>query len=129
MRRPPSYAWDWFCRQRLLWREAHRRLVAVSGPQAIRYRGAETKSDVLALLRDDLPRDAVVADVVRRTVADVAFLGRTEGRFEDLGLRAPPRGLRWWWTAVTGQEARPPVVAPPPRRQLTIEDVFEGYGG
>lgn len=129
MRRPPSYAWDWFCRQRLLWREVHRRLLAVSGPAAVRYRAAETKSDVLGLLRDDLVEDPVVADIVLRVVADVAFLGRTDGAFTDLGLRTPPRGLRWWWTAVTGREAEPVPAAPPPRRQLTLDDVLEGYGG
>jgi hypothetical protein len=51
--RPPAYAWDWFARQRLLWRNVRKRLAVGGHPSAGRYRTAETKSDVMALIRRD----------------------------------------------------------------------------
>ena len=82
---PPAYAWDWFARQRLLWRETRRRLERASAPAATRYAAVETRSDVLALLRADYARDDLVRTAVHAVVAEVAFLGRTDVPFERLG--------------------------------------------
>jgi hypothetical protein len=131
---PPAYAWDWFARQRLLWREVRTRLSQAAAPAATRYHAVETRSDVLALLRADYPRDPVVREAVHTVVAEVAFLGRTEGRFSELGIRNPPRGLTWWWAALTGEDttsphepAPSPPIAPP--TQLQLDDVHQGWGG
>ncbi|MEX0836384.1 MAG: hypothetical protein WD010_09850 [Nitriliruptor sp.] len=133
---PPAYAWDWFSRQRLLWREARTRLTEIAAPAATRYHAVETRPEVIALLRADYGRDPIVRDVVHRVVAEVAFLGRTDVRFSDLGLRNPPRGLTWWWSALTGEEpAPPPQPAPPtggpdlPPAQLRLDEVQQGWGG
>lgn len=126
---PPRYAWDWFARQRLLWREVHRRLTHPTHPAAGRYRGAQTRTEVLALLEQDLPRDAAVREVVAAVVRDLVFLGRTDVPFAQLGHRNPPRGLRWWWTALTGEALDPPARRVAPAQQLSLDDVHEGYGG
>lgn len=128
--RPPAYAWDWFARQRLLWREAQSRLGASASDAAPRYRAAATKSDVLVLLRADYLDDATVRDLVRNVVGDIAFLGRTDVPFERLGVRNPPRGLRWWWQTLTGEPVEPAAPRTPgdADRQLRLEDVHEGYG-
>src|SRR5690625_696017 len=99
---PPAYAWDWFARQRLLWREVRSRLVATATPAATRYAPLQTRAEVLALLRVDYPRDAVVRATVDAVITHLAFLGCTDRRFSQLGVRTPPRGMRWWWTALTG---------------------------
>ena len=127
---PPAYAWDWFSRQRLLWRESRSRLAHAASPVAGRYRAATSKSEAVPLLREDYLADPTVRDVVQRVVADLAFLGRTDVPFAQLGVRNPPRGMRWWWTALTGEPVgneRPE----PPRMpaQLSLDDVHEGYGG
>ena len=144
---PPAYAWDWFARQRLLWREARVRLVAAAAPAAIRYAEVDSRAETVGLLREDYPRDDLVRRTVDEVVTEFAFLGRTHRRFQELGLVNPPRGLRWWWSAVTGEElepARPSVPGEHPRpTQLRLEaeelgwdaqlqgldDVHEGYGG
>jgi hypothetical protein len=132
---PPAYAWDWFARQRLLWREARLRLTATAAPAASRYHAVDTRAEVIALLRTDYGRDPIVRDVVHHVVADVAFLGRTDARFADLGIRNPPRGLAWWWSALTGEdpsaptpEARAALEAEPPA-QLRLDEVQQGWGG
>ena len=132
---PPAYAWDWFARQRLLWRTVRSRLAATSTPVAARYAAVETRADVLPMLRADYHRDDEVRTTVDAVVAEVAFLGRTDATFAELGLRNPPRGLRWWWTALTGEDIDAPSAgsgperpAPPPA-QLTLDEVYEGYGG
>ena len=130
---PPAYAWDWFARQRLPWREVRSRLVAAEGDPARRYAAVETRADVLALLRADYARDETVRTTLHQVIAEVVFLGRTSGRFEDLGVRTAPRGMRWWWSALTGEEA--PSTAPARARpaaaesgQLSLDEVFTGYG-
>ncbi|GGI05166.1 hypothetical protein [Egicoccus halophilus] len=127
---PPAYAWDWFARQRLLWRETRSRLAVAGEPAtARRYASVETRTDVVPMLRADYPRDPLVRDVVNIVVAELAFLDRIDGRFEDLGLRNPPRGLRWWWSALTGEEPQAPAAAPPdPPVQLALDEVLRGYG-
>jgi hypothetical protein len=133
---PPAYAWDWFARQRLLWRESRSRLAAAAAPAATRYGPLEAKSEVVASLRADYSRDEVVRDVVHQVVADVAFLGRTDVTFDRLGVTNAPRGMRWWWTALTGEELDRPTPTSPRRAaagpaasaQLTLDDVHEGYG-
>ncbi len=120
---PPAYAWDWFSRQRLLWREARSRLVAAAAPAAVRYAAVNSRTEVVPLLRADYPRDPLVRDVVHRVVADVAFLGRTDVTFAELGVGAAPRGMRWWWWALTGEEptcARPRPPSPRPRRPSSV---------
>ena len=155
---PPAYAWDWFTRQRLLWREVRSRL-ANSGDAAAarRYAAVETRTDVVPMLRADYSRDDHVRDTVHAVVAELAFLGHTDARFAELGLRNPPRGLRWWWFALTGEEPdavtapgatarRPaagadstagPTGADRPERdgvpsgepeQLALDEVLRGYG-
>ncbi len=139
---PPAYAWDWFARQRLLWREARSRLAASASPAATRYAAVEERAEVLALLRADYLRDEHVRRTVDTVVAELTFLGRTDVTFAQLGLHSAPRGLRWWWTALTGEDpdAAPTVRRQPDPTQLslddlagdatpTLDDVHEGYGG
>lgn len=128
---PPAYAWDWFARQRLLWRETHSRLAASTTPVANRYGALEAKAEVVSALRSDYARDEVVRSVVHQVVAETAFLSRTDTTFARLGVTNAPRGMRWWWTALTGEDLDGPV-RPSPRgagtTQLTLDDVHEGYG-
>lgn len=142
--RPPAYAWDWFSRQRLLWREVRSRLAAGSGPTAARYRGVQDRIDVLPLLRTEYDTDPEVRAALDAVVAEVAFLGRTDGAFASLGVRSAPRGMRWWWTALTGETLDAPTRRPGPTdsgaHQLTLvdlavvdpgpamDDVAGGYG-
>ena len=130
---PPAYAWDWFARQRLLWREVRSRLAASSTPAATRYAPLDTKSEVVAALRSDYGRDEVVRAVVHRVVGEVAFLSRLDVPFAALGVTNAPRGMRWWWTALTGEELDAPAdrgaaAQAAAGRQLTLDDVHEGYG-
>lgn len=140
---PPAYAWDWFARQRLLWREARARLVSVDSPPAARYAAIDARSEVLALLRRDYLIEPVVRQAVDAAVAELVFLDRTDRSWADLGVRNPPRGMRWWWFALTGEEPD----TPPPRTagsesaqlsldglaeqgpELAMDQVHEGYGG
>ncbi len=131
---PPGYAWDWVARQRLVWREARSRLARLDDPVARRYAVVSAKPDVVALLRRDYPTDDVVRRVLREVVEEVAFLGRTDRAFEEVGLRNAPRGLRWWWRELTGEDV---TTSPPPRvgtpadrepEQLDLDDVLGGYG-
>ncbi|MEX0592404.1 MAG: hypothetical protein WD358_07765 [Nitriliruptoraceae bacterium] len=134
--RPPAYAWDWFARQRLLWRETHSRLAAGSHPSALRYSQLVARSEVVPLLRSDYQRDNVVRDTVNDVVRELAFLGRTDRPFASLGVINAPRGLVWWWTLLTGEVVGSPAAhlaqratqSRSPHRQLTLDDVFEGYG-
>jgi hypothetical protein len=139
---PPAYAWDWFARQRLLWRDARRRLAASSTPAATRYAAVDTRAETMALLRADYGRDAVVRAAIDATVRELVFLGRTDVPFARLGLRSAPRGQRWWWSALTGEEldAAPARHAPPASQQLSLDelagtdleraldDVAQGFG-
>lgn len=127
--RPPAYAWNWFARQQLLWREARARLAGSSSPLARRYTTVDTRPDVIARLRDDYPHHPIVRDVVQAAITELVFLGRTDEPFRHLGVRTPPRGMRWWWTAITGEQLARHPDQPPPGRQLTLDDVHEGYGG
>ncbi|MEX0705389.1 MAG: hypothetical protein WD041_02105, partial [Nitriliruptoraceae bacterium] len=94
--------------------------------------GVEARADVIPLLRADYRRDDVVRRTVDDVVTDLVFLGRLDREFASLSVRNPPRGLRWWWTALTGEVLdRETSTAPPasnPPRQLTLDDVFGGYG-
>jgi hypothetical protein len=130
MTRPPAHAWDWFSRQRLLWRTAQGRLAAASAAPrvAARYGQVVDKPDVLPLLLDDYQHDAVVRDVVHDVIAELVFLGKTDGPFADLGARNAPRGMRWWWTAITGEQVDAPIKAPAPARQLELSEILTGYG-
>jgi hypothetical protein len=60
-------------------------------------------------------------------VAEVAFLGRTDVRFAQLGVRTAPRGMRWWWTALTGEVLDGPRAAqhatPKVPEQLVLDDL------
>ncbi|MCC5948730.1 MAG: hypothetical protein JJT89_09770 [Nitriliruptoraceae bacterium] len=138
---PPAFAWDWFARQRLLWRTARERLAATGTPVAERYRAVEQRAEALALLRTDYPRDDTVRTVVHEVVAELAFLSRTDRSWQQLGLRSAPRGQRWWWFALTGEDVDTPSATPDaPARQLSLEaltetdlqlaldEVAEGYG-
>jgi hypothetical protein len=130
---PPAYAWDWFARQRLLWREVRSRLAAAADPVAIRYAGVDARGEVLPMLRADYPRDELVRVTVNAVLAEVAFGGRTDASFAVLGFRNAPRGLRWWWTAITGEDVEHAGEATPPTdggvTQLSLTEVNEGYGG
>lgn len=128
---PPAYAWDWFARQRLPWREARARLVRDTTVGA-RYRAVDVRGEIISLLRADYPREERVRTVVHDVVAEVVFLGRTSGSFAELGARSAPRGLRWWWTAVTGEDldtgAAPASARAASADQLALDDVHTGYG-
>lgn len=146
---PPAYAWDWFARQRLPWREVRTRLVASSHQVRSRYAAIDTRSDVLAALRADYPRDDEVRRIVDEVVAELVFLRRTDRPFRELGVRTAPRGLRWWWTALTGEDLEAVPVQPaaadgepsrgPEQLRLAdldaldtaqaLDDVHRGYGG
>jgi hypothetical protein len=141
---PPAYAWDWFARQRMLWREASSRLARSASTTARRYAAVDARAEVLPLLRADYPRDDLVRDTVDAVVTELVFLGRTDRDFAALGLHNPPRGLRWWWSALTGEDpdAAPRGHRPPhPRHdqlslddlaavdaQLAMDQVHGGYG-
>ncbi|MFO7777900.1 MAG: hypothetical protein R6V28_06080 [Nitriliruptoraceae bacterium] len=143
-RGPPAYAWDWFARQKLLWRAARSRLAAHPSPMAARYAAVEDRRDVLPLLRADYPHDQDVRRVVDEVVAEVAFLGRIDVRFSQLGVRSAPRGMRWWWTALTGEALDGPRAAEhatsrapeqlvlddliPLDPEPALDDVAGGYG-
>lgn len=140
---PPAYAWDWFSRQRLLWRACRGRLADAPAPLAGRYAAVDARADVVALLRHDYLTEPHVREVVEEVITETAFLSHTDARFADLGVRNPPRGMRWWWTAVTGEELDSPTPCQHPRPgiQLSLDDavaddasrvmdeVHEGYGG
>lgn len=129
---PPAYAWDWLARNRALWREVHRRVVSTATPaMAERYAAAGTRAEVVQLLRADYPRDPALRAEVDDAVARIAFLGRLDRPFAALGITAPPRGMRWWWSALTGETLEPiatPRITRDAGRQLTLEQVLEGYG-
>jgi hypothetical protein len=124
---PPAYAWDWFARQRLLWREVASRLMRSATPAAHRYAAVDARAEVIALLRTDYTRDELVRQTVDAVVSDLVFLGRTDRDFAQLGLHNPPRGLRWWWSALTGEDpdALPaaPRVTNPAHDQLSLDDL------
>jgi hypothetical protein len=131
---PPAHAWDWFARQKLLWREVRTRLGAATGPAAARYGTVDARADVIALRRVDYDHDPVVRRTVDAVVAEVALLGRTDRRFDELEVASAPRGMRWWWTALTGEDLERPRPRPPlarreqPPSQMTLDDVHLGYG-
>lgn len=129
---PPAYAWDWFARQRLLWREARSRLVRADEPTGSRYRGLGVRPDVVAALREDYGHDATVRRTVDAVVTEVAFLERTDATFADVASPTAPRGLRWWWTHLTGEDVDAPSRRPArdriPETQLTLDEVLGGYG-
>ncbi len=124
---PPAHAWDWFARQRLLWREATSRLARSDLPAAHRYASVEARAEAVALLRADYPRDEAVRAIVDQVVTDLVFLGRTDRDFAQLGLHNPPRGLRWWWSALTGEDPdaspRPVRDRPAGHDQLSLDDL------
>lgn len=130
---PPAYAWDWYARQRLLWRQTRARLAHHTRPTAPRYGPTEAKADVLALLKTDWSRDDAVRETVLAVVSEYVFLDRTDVPFARLGHRNPPRGMRWWWTALTGEEiekaAPSPAAASAAQLELGLDEVHEGYGG
>ncbi len=127
---PPAYAWDWFARQRMLWRGTHERLLNAPEPLGTRYAEVETRSDVVTLLRADYPRNPRVRDTVRSVVAELAFAGRLDRTFSELGVTNAPRGMRWWWTSLTGDDSEPPVPGGQAAAgaQLTLDQILEGYG-
>lgn len=138
---PPAFAWDWFARQRLLWREVRSRLADGPQPTASRYGPLEERAPVVALLRADYPQDPTVRSIVDEVVRDLVFLGRTDQGFAALGLRNAPRGLRWWWSALGGDDPGPsPAPNPSAHHQLTLDElatddlqlamhqVHEGFG-
>ena len=140
---PPAYAWDWFARQRLLWREARVRTIAAGADPSARYAAVDARSEVVALLRRDYPNEPLVQQIVDAVVTELVFLGRTDRVWADLGVRNPPRGMRWWWSALTGEEpdASPSAAHVHAPAQLSLDDlaeqdpelamdeVHEGYGG
>ena len=132
---PPAYAWDWFARQRLLWREVRSRLAASSTPAASRYARVETRSEVVPMLRADYAHQDTVRATVDAVVRELVFLGRTDRPFAELGVRNAPRGMRWWWTALSGEQIDAPAPVrgrkrPPAQDadQLTLDEVLRGYG-
>lgn len=130
---PPGYAWDWFTRQRLLWREAQVRLRGRPEIADGIYETLETRADVTARLREDYGRDRRVGRVVDAVVRELAFLDRTDEPFARVASPTAPRGMRWWWSHLADEDPPPAPPRPParsrvPATQLTIEDVLSGYG-
>ena len=137
---PPRHAWDWFARQRLLWRGVHKDLAAQDPPVGPRYALVDARTDVVGHLRSDYPVDEVVRAVVHDHINNDVFLGHAHRGLEGLGIRNAPRGMRWWWATITGAEV--PGATPTPtarRRQLAldvsrvdpqraIDDVHTGWG-
>ena len=89
-----------------------------------------TRADVVAALRAAYPTDPTVRVAVDGAVTDIAFLGRRGGPLEALGVRTPPRGMRWWWGHLGGTvaPARSDRQPRPAGIQLTLADVLTGYG-
>lgn len=101
---PPRHAWEWFARQRLLWRGIRRELAAQGPPVGPRYRVVDTRTDVVDHLRRDYPVDHVVRTVIHQHIDAEIFLGHAHRGLEGLGIRNAPRGLRWWWATITDTE-------------------------
>lgn len=101
---PPRHAWEWFARQRLLWRGVRRELALQDAPVGPRYQLVDTRSDVVKRLRRDYPVDDVVRTVVHQRIDAEIFLGHAHRGLEGLGIRNAPRGLRWWWATITDTE-------------------------
>lgn len=139
---PPRHAWDWFARQRLLWRGVRKDLAGQQPPVGPRYRLVDARTDVVDHLRRDYPVDEVVREVVHAHINSEVFLGHAHRGLEGLGIRNAPRGMRWWWATITGAKmpaAPAPTAHAPPRRQLAldlsrgdpqraIDDVRTGWG-
>jgi hypothetical protein len=160
---PPAYAWDWFGRQHLLWREARRRLVPTATPPSPApaadvpdwdgrrldvhraaaagttdtggprdYSVLDTRAGLVAALRADYPLDARVREVVDTVIVEFAFLGHQGGELSLLGMRTPPRGLRWWWSHLGGTERGGGTATVDANDtvpvQLRLVDVQAGYG-
>jgi hypothetical protein len=96
------------------------------------YEALDTRAELVAALRDDYPFDPDVRDVVAAVIIELAFLGRHGGELEQLGMRTPPRGLRWWWSHLGGTDAASgPATADVNETipmQLRLVDVQAGYG-
>ncbi len=139
---PPRHAWDWFARQRLLWRGVQKDLATQDAPVGPRYRLVDARTDVVDHLRRDYPVDEVVRDIVHARINSEVFLGHAHRGLEGLGIRNAPRGLRWWWATITGAAmptASVPAADAAQRRQLAldlsrldtqqaIDDVHTGWG-
>jgi len=118
---------------------------APTSPPRRDYAVLDTRAAVVAALREDYPRDPVVRRAVDDAVTELAFLGHRGGDLTALGVRTPPRGMRWWWEhlggRVGGQPSGPdtdatgpapattavPATAEAPT-QLRMDDVLIGYG-
>ena len=88
-----------------------------------------TRAEVMAALRAGYGTDPAVRTAVDGAVVDVAFLGRRGGDLAALGVRTPPRGLRWWWAHLGGSTSESVPAAPHAGGvQLTLVDVMTGYG-
>jgi hypothetical protein len=106
-------------------------------PRPLRdYLPLDTRTEVIAALRNDYPDDGVVRAVVDAVVTEVAFLGRLDVPLHALGVRSAPRGMRWWWSRLSGVtvDDMPSAteiaselaqVAP---LQLRLLDVLAGFG-
>lgn len=100
------------------------------GAPTVDWSSLATRAEVMATLRAAYPVDPAVRAAVDGAVADVAFLGRRGGDLAALGVRTPPRGLRWWWAHLGGHAPADPGAATPRDAvvQLTLVDVMTGYG-
>lgn len=96
------------------------------------YGALDTRAEFVAALREGYCDDERVRDTVDSVVIELAFLGRRGGALDQLGLRTPPRGLRWWWTHLGGADAAASAVTDDTNDdvpvQLRLVDVQAGYG-
>ena len=78
---PPAYAWDWLARQRLVWQECRRRLLAADPTGSTRHSRTASGSDIPDWAADH-------PDLVRSTRSDPGEHEASERDYRALDTRA-----------------------------------------
>ena len=78
---PPAYAWDWLARQRIVWQECRRRLLAADPEGSTRHSVTGSGGDVPDWARDH-------PDLVRSTRTDLGGQGASARDYRALDTRA-----------------------------------------
>ena len=79
---PPAYAWDWLARQRIVWQECRRRLLATEPGGSTRVTAAAGSGGDVPDWAGDHP------DLLRPTASDVAAHGTSARDYRALDTRA-----------------------------------------